>query len=176
LVINAYPEPAQVVLRDAYENRGNQKLVRRYVFAYNTQIQGSDTTDGDPQTEANKKTTTLFDKVQLKNAIENEIDKSTENVVVRYYAIQGSKLLENGVDLAEDLTPVNLAKIYDMFIKQNSKNNDTTGLKVDGLRDADLVTTTEDGASGTNTQHVNRWDTTAPGPDDPTNPSDHVKP
>ena len=136
-------------------------LVKRYVFGYKQAIQGSTTHDGSAQTAENKKTTPLFDKVQLKNVLENEVDKAAEKVTVRSYAIQASQILEDSTDIAATLNEANLGKIYDIFVRQNSTGDDATGLKVEGLRDADSVTATQDGADGTTTSHTNRWDTNA---------------
>lgn len=153
-----------------------EKLVKRYVFGYKQAIQGSTANDGDAQTAANKKTTPLFDKVQLKNTLEGEIDEAGEEITVRYFAIQESNVLENSTDLGATLNEANLAKIYDIFVAQNSTNDDKSGLKLEGLRDADSVEATQNGASGTTDSHVNRWDAAAPGVDDPANATDHVKP
>ena len=136
-------------------------LVKRYVFGYKQPIQGSTTHDGSAQTETNKKTTPLFDKVQLKNVLENEVDKAAEKVVVRSFAIQASQILENNADIGATLDETNLGKIYDIFVRQNSTNDDVSGLKIEGLRNADSVTPTQDGADGTTTAHKNRWDTDA---------------
>ena len=134
------------------------RLVRRHVFAYQTDIQGSTENDADKvRTSARlgdavdeHQTTRLFDKVQMKNFIENEIGGTTQTIGVRAYAIQADKILENAEDLSEDLTKVsNLNKIYDIFIAQNSTSSDKSGLKVIDLREADAVE--ED--------HVNRWNT-----------------
>ena len=125
------------------------KLVKRYVFGYKEAIQGS-ASDGSAQTAENKKTTSLFDKVQLKNVIEGEVDGNATAVVIRTYAIQSSMILENGVDLTETLNAANLGKIYDIFVVQNSTNNDASGLQVEGMRDGDDV----------ENDHTNRWDTT----------------
>ena len=139
-----------------------EKLVKRYVFGYKEAIQGSSEHDGSAQTETNKKTSNLFDKVQLKNVIENEIDGNAAQIVIRTYAIQSSMILENDVDLTETLSAANLGKIYDIFVTQNSTDNDASGLQVDGLRDGDSV---ED-------DHTNRWDTT----DDVSGAGVNVKP
>ena len=134
-------------------------IVKRYVFGYKQAIQGSSEHDGTEQTAENKVTTPLFDKVQLKNVLENEIDEATEKIVVRSYAIQSSKILENDVDLATTLNETNLGKIYDIFIRQNSLNDDASGTKVEGLRDIDTLTPTSNGASGTTDAHKNRFGT-----------------
>lgn len=148
------------------------KLVKRYVFGYSEPIQGSSVNDSTAQTDLNKKTTSLFDKVQLKNVIEGEIDKAPQEIVIRSYAIQASQILENSADLTDTLNAANLGKIYDVFVRQNSTGNDASGLKIDPaqLRDADSVDKTADGASGKETDHVNRYDTDADLSDN------HVKP
>ena len=158
------------------EAKPTKRLVKRYVFGYDKKLEGSDSTDGSAQTTTNKKTTTLFEKVQLKNIIEGEIDESIQNVVVRAYGIQASKIMDNGTDISQTLNATNLSKIYTIFVQQNSTGNDSTGLKVENLRDADYTGTTDDGASGSKTQHVNRWDTTLPSTDDPMNPNDNINP
>lgn len=153
-------EPA--ALATTYKGLGaTDRLVKRYVFGYKQPIQGSTKADGTAQTPENKKTTPLFGKVQLKNVIEGEIDESTQSIVVRSFAIQAANVLENSADLAEGkpYTEANLNKIFDIFVAQNSTKNDKSGLKIEGLRDADSVKPTENGASGTKDQHVNRWDT-----------------
>lgn len=155
---------------DALE--ADAKLVKRYVFGYSEAIQGSSKTDGTAQTEENKKTTSIFDKVQLKNVLEGELDEAPEEIVIRTYAIQANKVLEDSVDLTETISAENLAKVYDIFVAQNSTDDDKSGLKVEGMRDADDVTPTENGASGTFDQHVNRWNTT----DDVSGEGAHVKP
>jgi len=156
------------------------RIVARRVFAYKTEIQGSDTTDADAQTDINKKTTELFDKVQLKNCLENEIDKMTEKIGLRAYAIQADEILgqsgiifeRNSVTAPEGaalddvtLTAETAGSIYDIFVKQNSDTDNVNGaLQAGKLRDADLVGTTSDGRatainSSVNDAHVNRWNT-----------------
>ena len=155
-------DTAQDALKTAYDSMAStSKLVKRYVFAYKTEVQGSDISDGDPYSGNDPdQTEPVFDKVQLKNILENEVDLSTQDVVVRFFAIQASKVYEDDVDLTQDLTTANLTKIFDIFVKQNSVNHDESGNKLTGLRDIDDISVTSDGASGETTQHVNRWDTT----------------
>ena len=79
-----------------------------YVFAYKTAV-GKDTA-----------TDSLFDKLQLKNVIENEVTAGeAQNVVVNAYAIQASEVLEENTDLTDALTEENLSKIYDIYFNQN---------------------------------------------------------
>ena len=164
-------------------------LVHRYVFAYNTDIQGSTENDED-QVRASAKlgdavdehqTTKLFDKVQMKNFIENEIGQTTQSIGVRAYAIQADEILENSADLSDDLTDItNLNHIYDVFIAQNSESSDQTGLKVIDLREADSVENTRAGESerkpdgnfeDPSVSHVNRWNT-----DDNVESPNNIKP
>ena len=82
---------------------------RTYVFAYNTAVAKNQTTNP------------LFDKIQVKNFIENEIAAGkAEQIELKSYAIQASNVLESGVDIAQTLTTANLTKIYDIFVRQNS--------------------------------------------------------
>ena len=149
-------------LASAFTNLGRgEKIFRRHVFGYKEEIQGSSAFDGDAQTAANKKTAPVFDKVQLKNALEDEIDELGVEIVTRYYAIQASEVLENSADLAATINKANLTKIYDIFLNQNSANDNGDGLHVEGLRDADSVAPTQNGASGTTDAHVNRFGTDA---------------
>lgn len=166
-------EVAESDLAGAYDALADgETLVKRYVFGYKTTVQGTDTGDGTAQTDANKATAALFDKVQMKNIIENETDGAAEQIVLRTYAIQGSQILENSADLAASLSEENLGKIYDVFVRQNSTGNDASGLKLTGIRDADDVSVTSDGASGETDSHVNRYDTA----DDLSGEGAHVKP
>ena len=153
-------ETSQEALKATYDAlQPGESLVKRYVFGYKTAIQGSSEHDGTPQTPENKLTSALFDKVQLKNVIENEIDEAVEKIVVKSYAIQASNILENSVDLGTNLNETNLGKIYDIFVRQNSEGNDASGTKLNEARDVDLLTPTENGASGTTDPHKNRFGT-----------------
>lgn len=61
-----------------------------------------------------------FDSVQLKNVIEGQVDKATENIKITVYAIQASEVLDGATDLTDGtLTKANLQKIYDIYGKQN---------------------------------------------------------
>ena len=82
---------------------------RTYVFAYKTPVAKDQTT------------TPLFDKIQVKNFIENEIAAgATEQIELKSYAIQASNVLENGIDLTGTLSNANLTKIYDIYLTQNT--------------------------------------------------------
>ncbi len=80
-----------------------------YVFAYESAIANGAATSA------------LFDKVQLKNVIEHEIEpESAQNIVVKAYAIQSAEIVESGnTDLTDTLDETSLGKIYDIYLKQN---------------------------------------------------------
>ncbi len=80
-----------------------------YVFAYEREVSGGAATSA------------LFDKVQLKNVIEQELDpEAAQNIVVKAYAIQAAEILESGnTDLTETIDETNMGKIYDIYLKQN---------------------------------------------------------
>lgn len=81
---------------------------RTYVFAYKTKV------------AKNATTTALFDKIQVKNFIENELAAgTTEQIKIKAYGIQASNVLESGVDLTGTLNTSNLSKIYDAYVRQN---------------------------------------------------------
>ena len=80
----------------------------KYVFAYKTAVAKDAATDN------------LFDKVQLKNIIENEVTAGeAQNIKVTAYAIQASEVLEDDTDLTDTLNEETLGKIYDIYLKQN---------------------------------------------------------
>jgi len=147
------------------------KLVKRYVFGYKTVLQGSSANDGTPSQAQH--TNKLFDKVQLKNMLENEIDENAEDVVIRYYAIQGSNVIEAGVDLTGAINEANLGKIYDIFVRQNSTNDAVDGLHLENLRNGDDTATTSNGASGTRDAHANRWGYEHPNMNENNDPADN---
>lgn len=96
-----------------------------YVFAYKTAV------SKDAQTE------TLFDKVQLKNIMENEVAAgAAQDIKVKTYAIQASEVLEGDTDLTDAMDAASLGKIYDIYLGQaggDAKDADTSNkLKLDG--------------------------------------------
>lgn len=92
-----------------------------YIFAYRTAL------------AADAETSPLFDKVQLKNIMENEVASGEDQRIhVRAYAIQAAEILENNIDLTEGLEEANLNKIYDIFLKQQGDDFENR------LKDADI--------------------------------------
>lgn len=78
-----------------------------YVFAYRNAV------------AADGETNPLFDKVQLKNIVENEVTVGeAQDIKVKAYAIQASSVLEGDTDLTGELTEANLGKIFDIYLKQ----------------------------------------------------------
>lgn len=95
----------------------NTSTTSTYVFAYKEKVAKDATTEA------------LFDKVQLKNVIESEIDSSTQNIVVNTYAIQASEVLgSDSADYTDTLDQTNLEKIYDIYFNQN-QDQDTSSVK-----------------------------------------------
>ncbi|MFR3808774.1 MAG: hypothetical protein ACLTX3_07450 [Lachnospiraceae bacterium] len=84
--------------------------VRTYVFGYKTKLAPGETTS------------TLFDKIQIKNVIEDEIlDNVANDIKVEAYAIQAEEVLDKaGADLTDDLSVTNMKTIYDIFVKQST--------------------------------------------------------
>lgn len=94
-------------LSDTREYSGN---VRTYVFGYNKRIAKDETT------------TKLFDKVQIKNYIENEINPlTTKSIKVETYSIQADNIVDkNGaIDTKGTLGHDTLKEIYDIYVTQN---------------------------------------------------------
>lgn len=89
--------------------------VRTYVFGYKTKVTPGETTS------------TLFDKIQMKNVIEDEIlDNVANDIKVEAYAIQAEEVLDKtGADLTDDLTVDNMKTIYDIFVKQSTSYDES---------------------------------------------------
>jgi len=94
-----------------------------YVFAYREAV------------AADGETAPLFQKVQLKNVIENEVTPgAAQEIKVKTYAIQAAEILENDTDLTDGLTEESLGKIYDVYLKQadgQTVKDAATGNKLD---------------------------------------------
>lgn len=83
-----------------------------YVFAYSTPITKDEVTEP------------LFDKIQLKNIVENEVTPGeAQNVVITTYAIQSAEILNGDTDLTDlvegKLAQANLEAIYDIYVNQS---------------------------------------------------------
>ena len=92
--------------------------VRTYVFGYNKRIT--------PTEDSNGITTPLFDKVQIKNIIENEIPRAAQrDIQIETYAIQADNILNaNGIiDTTGIISHDTLKEIYDIYVTQNPQFN-----------------------------------------------------
>lgn len=90
----------------------NSSGYRTYVFGYNKRIAPEEIT------------TTLFDKVQIKNFLENEVTPgNVKDIKVESYAIQADNIVdENGqIDTTGTLSHDTLKEIYDIYVTQNPK-------------------------------------------------------
>ena len=84
---------------------------RTYVFGYKNVIGAKETTDA------------LFDKVQLKNFMEAEIDSADKlDIQIEAYAIQAQNIVngDDKIDVSGELSVDILNTIYDTFVNQNS--------------------------------------------------------
>lgn len=84
--------------------------VRTYVFGYNKRIIPEEST------------TSLFDKVQIKNIIENEVEPgAVKKIQVETFSIQADNIVnDNGaIDTSGDIDHDTLKEIYDIYIRQN---------------------------------------------------------
>ena len=104
-------------LADKEVQATGEAKTHKYVFAYKTKV------------AKDQKTEALFDKVQLKNVIEGEVDTTTQSIVVNAYAIQAAEVLDTDeADLTDTLDATTLGKIYDIYFKQNG-NTDVNTVK-----------------------------------------------
>lgn len=95
---------------DLTNTKSYDRDYRTYVFGYNKRI------------KAGEKTTTLFDKVQIKNFVENEIEPSLmKSIKVETYSIQADNIVnETGsIGTLDTLTHDTLKEIYDIYVTQN---------------------------------------------------------
>ena len=84
--------------------------VRTYVFGFDRRI------------AKGEKTTNLFDKVQIKNFVENEMPSgSVQDIKVETYSIQADNIANaNGaIDTSDKLDHDTLKEIYDIYVTQN---------------------------------------------------------
>ena len=104
-----------------------------YVFGYKTVLPGNNNngTSIESPLDANTHTTQpLFNKVQLKNILENEISSDQiQNIKVESFAIQADHIINNNVEInpTEPLSAAVLGNIYDIFVKQNGAIDNNTG-------------------------------------------------
>lgn len=78
----------------------------------------------------NAETGTLFDKIQLKSIVENEIaGTAVQNIKLEAFAIQADNLIRNGAQFTKkaNYTREELEEIYDVFVNQNGLADVSTG-------------------------------------------------
>lgn len=118
---------------------------RTYVFGYKKALAGS--ADGNPHGAgiSGSVTETLFDKVQLKNVLEDELlQGEIEKIKVEAFAIQANEIiLENATEAynaSGTLRKADLEEIYEIFIRQGTKvsGNLNTLEKDSRVKEADL--------------------------------------
>jgi predicted ribosomally synthesized peptide with SipW-like signal peptide len=86
--------------------------LRTYVFGYNERLT--------PEQE----TETLFDKVQIKNIIENEVEPGAmKKIQVETFSIQADNIVndQGAIDTSGTISHDTLKEIYDIYIRQNPK-------------------------------------------------------
>ncbi len=110
--------------------------IRTYVFGFHRRI---------PKDEY---TTKLFEKVQIKNIIENEVDPAdVQDIKVELYSIQADCIVdENGeIDTSGELDHDTLKEIYDIYMTQNPRYKNET-------EDDDMISTEPEEAINTKTK------------------------
>lgn len=83
---------------------------RTYVFGYNKRLPAGDITN------------TLFEKVQIKNFLENEITpEAIKNIKVETYSIQADNIVNSSgqIDTSGTISHDTLKEIYDIYVNQN---------------------------------------------------------
>ena len=86
--------------------------LRTYVFGYNERLTPEQETD------------TLFDKVQIKNIIENEVEPGAmKKIQVETFSIQADNIVndQGAIDTSGTISHDTLKEIYDIYIRQNPK-------------------------------------------------------
>ena len=125
-------------------NVANQIVGQRvYVFGYNRVLNPRDT-DSVDGANIYDKTEPLFDKVQLKNILENEVASTQlQNIKVEALAIQADSVLLSGGELtgfdamsASGKQSV-LEEVYNIYVNQNGSFDDKGDLSYDRYQDAE---------------------------------------
>lgn len=93
----------------AADPKNDAKIFKAYVFGYKNALEPHQTTEP------------IFDKVQMKNIIEGELDLKQKNIVIESYAIQANNIIsENAALTTSNMDAATLGKIYDIFINQGT--------------------------------------------------------
>ena len=100
-----------VQLADKEEGTDLQGDTRTYVFGYKKAI------------AKDESTTSLFDKVQVMNVLEDElVPEAVQDIKVEAYAIQKDNILnsEGAIEISDNMSAETLGEIYDIFINQGT--------------------------------------------------------
>ena len=107
----------ELIKTEPSTNADTQKTKTTYVYAYRKPLEKGATTSK------------LFDKVQMKNAIENDLSGNVEDIVITACAIQATDI--PGKDLTMDAD--SLKKIYDIYLNQSGyKDGNGITYRLDG--------------------------------------------
>ncbi len=138
-------DPNWVELPDEEEGTDYTGKTRTYVFGYKTRLKSEEVTS------------LLFDKVQVKNFVENEIaTDDLQKIYVDGYFIQADNIVNsNGIiDTTGDMDAATLSEIYEIYLTQNgkdSKGNDD--VVTDDTNNTDTNTDNNDSNTDTNTDN-----------------------
>ena len=112
------------VLLSQSENDLADGETNTYVFGYKTKIAPGVETD------------TLFDKIQVKNFIEDEVTADAKNIVINAFAIQSDDIIKDNADITDgELTQAVLEDIYDIFMKQNENKTEWQKADISNIMD-----------------------------------------
>ena len=112
-----------------------------YIFGYKKALAGS--ADSTPIDGITAVSSNLYDKIQVKNIVEDEVLPGTaENIKVEAYAIQANGILLAGSDnpyaASANMSKADLTEIYQIFVEQGTK---TTPEEADTNNAKDLAGT-----------------------------------
>jgi predicted ribosomally synthesized peptide with SipW-like signal peptide len=111
---------------------------RTYVFGYKTKL-GSKKELGEDS--ADTYTSKLFEKVQLKNIIENEVAADQiQNIKVEAFAIQADNIIGasgSAIDTSGTLEKTTLEEIYDIYVKQNGEISANGDMQYNNYQDSE---------------------------------------
>ena len=125
----------ELVKTEPSTNADTQKTKTTYVYAYRKPLEKGTTTSK------------LFDKVQMKNAIENDLSGNVEDIVVTACAIQATDIPGENLTVDKDgyLGTATLTSVYKIFMNQSGDKD---------VRPADDGNRTQTGKLGTITYNL----------------------
>ena len=125
----------ELVKTEPSTNADTQKTKTTYVYAYRKPLEKGATTSK------------LFDKVQMKNAIENDLSGNVEDIVITACAIQATDIPGENLTADKDgyLSTATLNNVYTIFVNQSGDKD---------VRPADKGDRTQTGKLGTITYNL----------------------